>query len=100
MERRKFIEIGSWAIPLAGILPSSAANLISENTLIPLTDKEPEINFEEPADYTLTIGSILATLAPDRIISTVGYNSEISEQIIRFKEGKRVTIDLINDTDT
>jgi hypothetical protein len=24
MERRKFIQIGSWAIPLAGILPSSA----------------------------------------------------------------------------
>lgn len=100
MERRKFIQIGSWAIPLAGILPLSAATLLSENTAIPVKDEQPEINFEDPADYTLTISSILATLAPDRIISTVGYNNEISGQIIRFKEGKRVTIDLINDTDT
>lgn len=100
MERRKFIQIGSWAIPLASILPSSAVNLISGNTAIPGADEKREIDFEDPADYTLTISSILATLAPDRIISTVGYNNEISGQIIRFKEGKRVTIDLINDTDT
>lgn len=100
MERRKFIRIGSWAIPIAGILPSSAATLIPENTAIPETKGENGINLERPADHTLHIGSVLATLAPDRVISTVGYNNEISGQIIRFREGKRVTIDLVNDTDT
>jgi hypothetical protein len=75
------------------------ANLISENTVISGTDKEPKINFDNPVDYTLTISSILATLAPDRIISTVGYNNEISGQIIRLKEGKQVTIDKYIGTD-
>ncbi len=100
MERRKFIQIGSWAIPIVSILPSSAATFISETNDISEIDEEREIDLEGPADYTLTIGNILATLAPDRIISTVGYNNEISNQVIRFKEGKRVTVDLINDTDT
>lgn len=59
MERRKFIHIGSWAIPLAGILPSTAATIISTSTVISGVDKENEINFEVPADYTLNIGNTL-----------------------------------------
>lgn len=53
-----------------------------------------------PADVTLRIAPLLVELAPDRIISTVGYNGSVPAPILRLKEGRAVTVELINDTDT
>lgn len=52
-----------------------------------------------PADVTLRIGPVLVELAPDHIISTVGYNGSVPAPVIRLREGRAVTLDLINDTD-
>jgi FtsP/CotA-like multicopper oxidase with cupredoxin domain len=52
-----------------------------------------------PADYTLTIAVTPVELAPDRIISTTTYNGQFPGPLLRFKEGKPVTIDIINQTD-
>ena len=53
-----------------------------------------------PADYTLTIAVTPVELAPNRIISTTTYNGQFPGPLLRLKEGKRVTIDIHNQTDT
>jgi FtsP/CotA-like multicopper oxidase with cupredoxin domain len=59
--------------------------------------------FQQPpagkADITLTIGLVTVDLAPDRVISTVGYNGTAPGPILRMKEGVPVTVDVINNTD-
>jgi FtsP/CotA-like multicopper oxidase with cupredoxin domain len=50
-------------------------------------------------DYTIRIAVTPIELAPNRIISTVTYNGQFPGPLLRFEEGKPVTIDLINDTD-
>ncbi len=53
-----------------------------------------------PADVTLRIGSVLADIAKDHTISTIGYNGTVPGPLIRLREGVPVTVDLFNDTDT
>lgn len=52
-----------------------------------------------PADVTLRIGPVLADIAKDHTISTIGYNGQVPAPLIRLKEGVTVTVDLFNDTD-
>src|SRR5262249_22361049 len=51
------------------------------------------------ADYTLRIAPMKLELAPDRIIDTFGYNGMVPGPVLRFREGRPVTIDIRNDTD-
>jgi FtsP/CotA-like multicopper oxidase with cupredoxin domain len=53
-----------------------------------------------PADVTLRIGPVLADIAKDHTISTIGYNGAVPPPPIRLREGVPVTVDLFNDTDT
>ena len=53
-----------------------------------------------PADLTLHIGDVLADIAKDHSISTVGYNNSVPVPVIRLKEGVPVVVDLFNGTDT
>jgi FtsP/CotA-like multicopper oxidase with cupredoxin domain len=50
-------------------------------------------------DFTLQIAPITVELAPNRIISTVGYNGISPGPRLRMKEGVPVTVNVINDTD-
>ena len=52
------------------------------------------------ADYTLRIGAGLVELAPDHVVSTTLYNGQFPGPLLRFKEGRRVVVDIYNDTDT
>ncbi|MEO8880725.1 MAG: multicopper oxidase domain-containing protein [Gemmatimonadaceae bacterium] len=53
-----------------------------------------------PADVTIRIAPVLVELSPHHIISTVGYNGSVPAPVIRFKEGRPVSVELINETDT
>ena len=53
-----------------------------------------------PADYTLRIATSLVELGPDNTVSTKTYNGQFPGPLLRFTEGKRVTVDVHNDTDT
>jgi FtsP/CotA-like multicopper oxidase with cupredoxin domain len=53
-----------------------------------------------PADVTLRIGTVLADIAKDYTLSTIGYNGTVPGPVIRLKEGVPVTVELINETDT
>jgi FtsP/CotA-like multicopper oxidase with cupredoxin domain len=55
---------------------------------------------ERTADYTLVIAVKPVELAPNRIVSTTTYNGQVPGPLLRFKEGKPVTIDIHNETDT
>jgi FtsP/CotA-like multicopper oxidase with cupredoxin domain len=53
-----------------------------------------------PADYTIRIGTGLVELGPDATVSTKIYNNQFPGPLLRFSEGKRVVVDIRNDTDT
>jgi len=52
------------------------------------------------ADHTLHIKASAIEIAPKRIISSVTYNGQFPGPLLRFKEGREVTVDIYNETDT
>src|SRR6201985_2621585 len=89
MQRRDFLKIAGFA----------AASR-------PLLGKQPQ-SFLAPAgsqdvaktDFTLEIAPITVELAPNRILSTIGYNGTSPGPLLRMKEGVPVTVNVVNDTD-
>ena len=62
---------------------------------------QTEINAPvERADYTIRIATGLVDLADDHIVSTTLYNGQFPGPLIRLREGKRVVVDIHNETDT
>ena len=61
----------------------------------------PRLGEAEPAkpDFTLRIAPIRLELAPGKVIDTVGYNGTAPGPLLRMPEGKRVTVEVHNDTD-
>jgi len=55
---------------------------------------------EPKADYTMRIAPVTVELDPSHILSTIGYNGTAPGPVLRMREGKPVTVDVINDTDT
>jgi FtsP/CotA-like multicopper oxidase with cupredoxin domain len=51
------------------------------------------------ADYTLDIAVKPVELAPNRIVSTTTYNGQFPGPLLRFQEGKPVTVEINNRTD-
>ena len=50
-------------------------------------------------DFTLKIAPITVEFAPNRIISTIGYNGTSPGPLLRMKEGVPVTVNVVNNTD-
>ena len=46
-----------------------------------------------PADVTLRIGTVLADIAKEHTISTIGYNGSVPGPVIHLHEGIPVTVD-------
>lgn len=56
---------------------------------------------ESPAaDYRLHIAASAIEIAPKQIVSAITYNGQFPGPLLRFKEGREVTIEIHNDTDT
>ncbi len=74
--------------------------------LIPLAGAAPRLlhaaeqRGDGKADYTLRIATGLVELSSGHIVSTTLYNGQFPGPLLRFKEGRRVVIDVHNDTDT
>jgi FtsP/CotA-like multicopper oxidase with cupredoxin domain len=60
----------------------------------------PQANQPGSADYTLHIKASPIEIAPKRIISMTTYNGQFPGPLLRFKEGREVTVEIYNDTDT
>ncbi|NCT66104.1 MAG: multicopper oxidase domain-containing protein [Rhodanobacteraceae bacterium] len=80
LDRREFLG-------LAGLAALAAANPRAVAAAAP------------PADYTLRIARSLVELAPDHIVSTTTYNGQFPGPLLRLREGRRVLVDVHNDTD-
>src|ERR1700756_1371317 len=52
------------------------------------------------ADYTIHITVSPVEIGPKRIVSTTTYNGQFPGPLLRFKEGRPVTVDIFNDTDS
>jgi FtsP/CotA-like multicopper oxidase with cupredoxin domain len=55
---------------------------------------------EAPADHTLRIKAAAIEIAPKRIVSAITYNGQFPGPLLRVKEGREITVDIYNDTDT
>jgi FtsP/CotA-like multicopper oxidase with cupredoxin domain len=55
---------------------------------------------ESAADHTIRIKVAPIEIAPNQIISTTTYNGQFPGPLIRFQEGREVTVDIFNETDT
>jgi len=58
------------------------------------------VQSESPAEYTLRIQNSAIELAPKTIVGMTTYNGQFPGPLVRLQEGRSVTIDLVNDTDT
>jgi FtsP/CotA-like multicopper oxidase with cupredoxin domain len=88
-DRRRLLRIGASAA-LSGGLPIACAP----------PRASPATSPAGPADHTIRIGTGLVELAPDKIIATTTYNGRFPGPLLRFKEGRRVVVDIHNDTDS
>jgi FtsP/CotA-like multicopper oxidase with cupredoxin domain len=55
---------------------------------------------DQPTDYALHIKSAAIEIAPKRIISAITYNGQFPGPLLRFREGRKATVEIFNDTDT
>jgi FtsP/CotA-like multicopper oxidase with cupredoxin domain len=57
------------------------------------------VSTDTPADVKIHIGPALTEIKDQHVVSSTGYNGQAPGPVIRLKEGKQVTVALINDTD-
>jgi FtsP/CotA-like multicopper oxidase with cupredoxin domain len=88
MDRRDFLKLAGFgaAARLRGQQP---VNFLAP----PVSDDTAKTTF------TLEIAPVTVELAPNRVISTIGYNGMSPGPLLRMKEGVPVTINVVNKTD-
>jgi FtsP/CotA-like multicopper oxidase with cupredoxin domain len=96
LARRDFLKLAG----LAGLGVAGSTGLLKAADMTNMPATSAQMALEGKADYTVRIGTGLVELAPDQIISTTTYNGQFPGPLLRFKEGKPVTVDIFNDTDT
>jgi FtsP/CotA-like multicopper oxidase with cupredoxin domain len=96
VDRREFIKFGGVAVVELG-----AASLLASQAQQGMPGMQPAAAAQETskADFTLRIAPVTVELTPTRILSTIGYNGTSPGPVLRMKEGKPVTVDVINETD-
>jgi FtsP/CotA-like multicopper oxidase with cupredoxin domain len=88
MDRREFLKLSGLAslglptFPLAQLKPGESSK--------PAADV---------ANVTLRIAPVSLDIGPGKTIKTVGYNGSVPGPLLRFREGKPVTVDVFNETD-
>src|ERR1700743_1643113 len=50
-------------------------------------------------DVTIRIAPMSVDLAPGKTIRTVAYNGSVPGPVIRMREGKKISVDIFNETD-
>jgi FtsP/CotA-like multicopper oxidase with cupredoxin domain len=102
VRRRKFLKLGgAAAIGASGMGTCLRAQNTQAAPAMPMPGGGQSQNAADgtPADFTLRIAPIALELAPSRFISTIGYNGKSPGPVLRMREGKPVTVEVINDTD-
>ncbi len=89
MQRRDFLK-------MAGVAAASG-RLVGQQPQSFLAPTGPQDVAK--TDFTLEIAPVTVELAPNRIISTIGYNGTSPGPRLRMKEGVPVTVNVVNNTD-
>jgi FtsP/CotA-like multicopper oxidase with cupredoxin domain len=93
VNRRDLLKLGGMTLAGAG-----AARLLGPSpggvSAAP-ADRTPDAS----ADYTLRIAPVTVELDRSHILSTIGYNDASPGPVLRMREGKPVSVEVINDTD-
>jgi FtsP/CotA-like multicopper oxidase with cupredoxin domain len=84
--------MGGGALASAG-----GAALLGQGAQMPMAG--PAAAESGKADYSLRIAPVTVELSPDHILSTTGYNDVSPGPLLRMREGKAISVDVINDTD-
>jgi FtsP/CotA-like multicopper oxidase with cupredoxin domain len=98
LSRRQFL-LASAVAGSGLILPEFAAAQNSRQMPMVSTTATPPLK-TGPADVTLRIGPVLVDVTKDKTLSTIGYNGRVPGPLIRLREGKQVSVQILNDTDT
>jgi FtsP/CotA-like multicopper oxidase with cupredoxin domain len=93
MKRRDLLKLGGMALAQAG---SVRLPLLAQTGMA----NSPATVTDGKADYTLRIAPVTVELDRSHILSTIGYNGTAPGPVLRMREGKQVSVDVINDTDT
>jgi FtsP/CotA-like multicopper oxidase with cupredoxin domain len=96
LDRRRLLKLGGLAAA-GGRLTTFSRSAVAQPASASATPSRQAA--EVQADHTIRIGTALVELAPDHIISTTTYNGQFPGPLLRFQEGKQVTVDIHNDTD-
>jgi FtsP/CotA-like multicopper oxidase with cupredoxin domain len=101
MKRRDFvtwtgIALGEAALS-AGVPAARGAGAATDRT--PRSVHDAAAGSPAPADHTLRIAPAALEVAPSHFVSTIAYNGISPGPLLRLREGRQVTIDVINDTD-
>src|SRR5215831_7449174 len=95
MERRDFLKLAG----LATGSPLFGGQTFAQQMPMPSSLAADGATELSGADFTLTIAPVTVELAPNRIISTIGYNGTSPGPRLRMKEGVPVTVNVVNNTD-
>jgi FtsP/CotA-like multicopper oxidase with cupredoxin domain len=98
VQRRDFLRFGSLTFAQAAatrLLPAQIQGQMPGQMAQNASAPPPE----GKADYTLRIAPVTVELSPERILSTIGYNGASPGPVLRMREGKSITVDVINATD-
>jgi len=88
-------------------MSTNRRTLLKHAAVLPLAAMTPGLTqaadnptSSEKADYTLRIAVGQVELSPEHIVSTALYNGQFPGPLVHLTEGKRVVVDIYNDTDT
>jgi FtsP/CotA-like multicopper oxidase with cupredoxin domain len=101
VRRREFLQLGSAALT-GGIASVRLPARLQGAAMPPMPSQNSNAansDGNSPADFTIRIAPVALEIAPSRFISTIGYNGTSPGPILRMREGKPVTVDVINDSD-
>jgi FtsP/CotA-like multicopper oxidase with cupredoxin domain len=96
MNRRDFARLG-WAT----VIGAGAGKLrpaFAQSPPHPMVASEPKAT-GRAADFTLRIAPMMVELAPQVVLSTIGYSNQVPGPLLRMREGQRVAVEVVNETD-
>jgi len=109
MNRRDFLRLGAATVigapagrqrlTLAESLSPGQIPALLHSPMMAISERNAGDANEGAADFTLRIAPMILELAPQVAISTIGYGGKAPGPLLRVREGQRVNVEVVNDTD-